>query len=79
MDNLPPETKDQALTIIGSLEEQLNCPFGDATRTVIADAYVDAQKIMPISATAFLVLSVFAIAVLRDPPVKNVERKGVVA
>lgn len=78
INNLPPETQDQALTIIGSMEEQLNYPFGDATRTVIVEAYVEAQKIMLISATSFLVVSVFAIAVWRDLPVKNVKRKGVV-
>jgi MFS family permease len=68
---LPPEARDQAALVVGNLSRQLEFPWGSPPREAVMRAYGDAQRIMLISATAFAVLSLGAVAVWRDIPVKD--------
>ncbi|KID74611.1 MFS siderochrome iron transporter 1 [Metarhizium brunneum] len=68
---LPPDTKDQAALIVGNLSKQLEYPWGSPAREAIMAAYGDAQRVMLSSATAFVCLSIVAVAVWRDIKVKD--------
>ncbi|OAQ64073.1 siderophore iron transporter [Pochonia chlamydosporia 170] len=72
---LPPETKDQAMLIVGNLSKQLEYPWGSPTRIAIMDAYGAAQRIMLISATALVCFSLVAVVVWRDIKVKDFDQE----
>lgn len=72
---LPPETKDQAMLIVGNLSKQLEYPWGSPTRIAIMDAYGAAQRIMLISATALVSFSLVAVVVWRDIKVKDFDQE----
>ncbi|KAM3486077.1 hypothetical protein MY8738_000828 [Beauveria namnaoensis] len=72
---LPAEAKQDAPLIIASLPKQLSYPVGSAARSAIDKAYGDAQRIMMISATSVLIVTIFTVAMWRDLKVKDFDRR----
>ncbi|OAA66124.1 siderophore iron transporter [Cordyceps fumosorosea ARSEF 2679] len=73
---LPVEAKQNASLIVASLPTQLSYPVGSAIREAIDRAYSDAQRIMMISATCVLVVTMFTVAMWRDLKVKDFENRS---